>query len=105
MFTARRYANAIGKEVHLTFLTSSSWILLLWMVYPICWGVSEGGNVIHSDSEFIFYGILDCCLIPISSAILLRGHRGIDPRRLGLYMREYDDPIPGYNSIVKEERA
>jgi bacteriorhodopsin len=105
MFTARLYANALGKEVKLTFLASSGWILLLWMTYPICWGVSEGGNVIHPDSEFIFYGILDCCLIPMGSAVLLWGHRNIDPRRLGLYMREYDDPVPGYNSVMYDEKA
>jgi len=104
-FTARRYAFALGKEIHLTFVTASSWILLLWMCYPICWGISEGGNVIAPDSEFIFYGILDCCLIPVSSALLLWGHRNVDPRRLGLYMRDYDDPIPGYGSIMHDEKA
>ena len=61
--------------------------------------------MIAPDSEFIFYGILDCCLIPVSSALLLWGHRNVDPRRLGLYMRDYDDPIPGYGSIMHDEKA
>lgn len=33
--------------------------LVVWMLYPICWGLSEGGNVIQPDSEAVFYGILD----------------------------------------------
>ena len=28
-------------------------------MYPICWALSEGGNVIQPDSEAVFYGILD----------------------------------------------
>lgn len=104
-FTVRMHANALGREVHRTFLASSSWILLLWMSYPVCWGLSEGGNVISPDSEFIFYGILDCCLIPVSSLVLLWGHQRIDPKRLGLYMRDYDDPLPGQISGLYKEKA
>lgn len=33
--------------------------LLVWLLYPVCWGLSEGGNVITPDSEAVFYGILD----------------------------------------------
>ena len=66
------------------------------MLYPVCWGVSEGGNVIPPDSEFIFYGILDCCLIPITCGVFLWLHAGIDPSYLGLYIRTYKDPIGGW---------
>lgn len=76
------------------------------MCYPVCWGISEGGNVISPASEFIFYGILDCCLIPITSAFFLAAHWRIDPARLGLYMRTYDDPVPLYNShAAQKERT
>ncbi|CAI5758927.1 unnamed protein product [Candida verbasci] len=30
-----------------------------WILYPVAWGLSEGGNVIQPDSEAVFYGILD----------------------------------------------
>lgn len=33
--------------------------LIVWILYPICWGLSEGGNKIQPDSEAVFYGILD----------------------------------------------
>lgn len=51
--------------------------LFIWMLYPIAWGLCEGGNVISSDSEAVFYGILDFCAKPIFSLMLLRGHRQI----------------------------
>lgn len=75
------------------------------MCYPVCWGISEGGNVISPDSEFIFYGILDCCLIPITSAFFLAGHWRINPARLGLYIRTYDDPIPSYGRSPAIEKT
>lgn len=68
------------------------------MAYPACWGVSEGANVISPDSEFIFYGVLDCNLIPFTAFVFLGLHWRIDPARLGLTMRSYDDPIVNYRS-------
>ncbi|RMZ87729.1 hypothetical protein DV736_g5037, partial [Chaetothyriales sp. CBS 134916] len=95
IWAPRRYASALGRDIQRAHLITSSWVWFLWMIYPICWGISEGGNTIPPDSEFIFYGILDCCLIPITSAAFLLFHRSIDPERLGLRMRSYDDPLPG----------
>ena len=77
------------------------------MGYPVCWGISEGGNVIAPDSEFIFYGILDCLLIPLSSGFFLWSHRNIDPARLGISMRDYDGPIYGqrFAPLSEKDRA
>ncbi|BDD57652.1 hypothetical protein MAP00_002999 [Monascus purpureus] len=100
VWTPRKYARALGRDVQRVHFTISGWVSFLWMIYPICWGISEGGNVIPPDSEFIFYGILDCLLIPITSAAFLFLHRPIDPSHLGLYIRSYDDPIPGYRDAV-----
>ncbi|RAL68304.1 hypothetical protein DID88_007034 [Monilinia fructigena] len=53
--------------------------MFLWFLYPIAWGLSEGGNVISGDSEAVFYGVLDV-LAKIGFGIaLLAGHRNIDP--------------------------
>jgi bacteriorhodopsin len=37
----------------------SLYFTTMWLLYPIAWGVSEGGNVIPPDSEAVFYGVLD----------------------------------------------
>lgn len=39
----------------------------VWVLYPVCWALCEGGNVIQPDSEAVFYGILDLvtfCFVP-----------------------------------------
>ncbi|KAF2640126.1 FDD123 protein [Massarina eburnea CBS 473.64] len=48
---------------------------LLWILYPIAWGVSEGGNYIAPDSEAVFYGVIDLfafMFVPIYSLVTLR---------------------------------
>jgi len=98
VFAPRRYATALGSDIGRIHISGAGWIWFLWMLYPICWGVSEGGNVIPPDSELIFYGILDVLLIPVTSAVFLFQHWRVDPARLGLRLRSYDDPVVGGRS-------
>jgi len=98
----RKYANTLGLDVFRTHNVSSGLLWGLWGLYPICWGVSEGGNVIPPDSELIFYGVLDCLLIPVLAGYFLWAHWNIDPARLGLTMRTYEDPLPG--TLVQHEK-
>jgi bacteriorhodopsin len=90
------HAKALGPNVHRTFLMCGVWTIFLWFLYPIAWGLAEGGNVISSDSEAVFYGVLDIMAKPVFGAMLLFGHRNIDPAVLGLHIRDYDDPV-GHN--------
>lgn len=83
IWTARKHAAAIGPDVSRTYLICGVWTIFLWFLYPIAWGLSEGGNVIAPDSEAVFYGILDLMAKPVFGALLLWGHRNIDPGRLG----------------------
>jgi bacteriorhodopsin len=69
------------------------------ILYPIAWGVCEGGNVISPDSEAVFYGVLDFLAKPIFGALLIWGHRGIDPARLGLAIKDYDG-----DALIHEKR-
>lgn len=43
----------------------------LLLLYPICWGLTDGGNVIQTDSEAVFYGILDLAFFIILNGYLL----------------------------------
>lgn len=88
LFDARRHANALGGNVKTTFRNCGVLTIFLWFLYPIAWGLSEGGNVIHPDSEAIFYGILDIFAKPGFGILLLLGHNKINPAELGLQMRE-----------------
>lgn len=70
------------------------WILagyfnLLWLLYPIAFGVSEGGNTIGVTPHFIFFGILDVLMIPFGAVIFLVLSRRWDYNALNLYFTQY----------------
>jgi bacteriorhodopsin len=75
-------AEPVGEHHHNTGGTVGrkhhglvAYLLALWLFYPICWGVSEAGNVISLDGECIFYGILDILTKPVFLVLLLMSAR------------------------------
>jgi len=80
----RTHARALGAAPSKTFMRCGVLTLGIWALYPIAWGLCEGGNVIHPDGEAIFYGILDIIAKPVFGFLLLMGHKNIDPRDLGI---------------------
>jgi len=97
-----RHAKALGSDILRVYTVCSLWIMFFWLLYPIAWGLSEGGNVISPDSEAVFYGVLDMLSIPAFSALFLIAHWDIDPARLGLRIRGHDEKIPG--SVLEGEK-
>ena len=90
---SRRQAAALGEGPRKAYMSCGILLSFLWILYPVAWGLSEGGNVIHPDSEAIFYGILDIFAKPVWGALLLWGHRGITPQQLGLHIRDVGEPL------------
>jgi len=90
VWESRLHARKFGRDVERCFLMCGSLTAFLWILYPIAWGVCEGANLLAPDSEAVFYGVLDFLAKPIFGALLLWGHRDIDPARLGLAIRDYD---------------
>lgn len=88
VFDGYRHARVLGGRVKNTYFFCGVVTIGVWFLYPVAWGLSEGGNVIHPDSEAIFYGILDLIAKPVFTAMLLYGHHGIDPRVLGIHVRD-----------------
>ena len=93
VFTGRRYASALGAGPSRVYIMCGVLTIGVWFFYPIAWGLSEGGNVIHPDSEAIFYGILDLIAKPVFGFMLIFGHRNISPAELGLHIRSHDEPL------------
>ncbi len=100
VFEGRSHARALGADINKTYTLCGVWTISLWFLYPIAWGLCEGGNVISSDSEAVFYGILDVLAKPVFGALLIWGHRNIDISRLGLNIRE-----PGSNTHISEKNG
>jgi len=102
---ARLHARPLGNDVTRVFFMCGTLTAFLWVLYPIAWGVCEGGNVISPDSEAVFYGILDLLAKPVFGALLIFGHRNIDPARLGLSIKDYeDDPAVTRNTMGHHEK-
>lgn len=95
------HAKNIDRTVGKTYTLVGGWTIFLWFIYPIAWGLCEGGNVISPDSEAVFYGVLDLLAKPVFGALLLWGHRNIDPAILGLDIRDY----AGAHNSEKNYRA
>ena len=93
VFVARGHARALGPDVSSVYVRCGVLTIFVWFLYPIAWGLSEGGNVIHPDGEAIFYGILDIIAKPVFGALLILGHRNIEPATLGLNIRDFDGSV------------
>ncbi|CAD6448110.1 59cd7e45-77e5-4ee2-8f5a-c683c6bb4517 [Sclerotinia trifoliorum] len=91
LFVGARHAKALGTEVNKAYWTCGGLTMFLWFLYPIAWGLSEGGNIIAPDSEAVFYGVLDVLAKIGFGILLLNGHRNIDPAHLGLHIRDYNE--------------
>lgn len=48
--------------------------LILWTVYPIIWGVADGGRILGVDAEIISYAVLDVLAKPVFGFWLLFTH-------------------------------
>ncbi|KAK3985675.1 ion channel activity protein [Cladorrhinum sp. PSN332] len=103
LFDGRRHAAALGGSIQKTYLSGGVLLIFVWFLYPIAWGLSEGGNVIHPDSEAIFYGVLDIVAKVGFGAILLVGHRNIDPADLGLGIRHPPVTNPSWGSVADQD--
>lgn len=99
VWEARINASRVGSDVGRAFLVCGSLTTVLWILYPVAWGVCEGGNIISPDSEAVFYGVLDLFAKPVFGALLIFGHRGIEPSRLGLTIKDYQ----GDEHVVHEK--
>ncbi|GBE82316.1 hypothetical protein SCP_0407000 [Sparassis crispa] len=54
-----RSTFAAGAVVRTGYIRSAGFLSFLPLLYPVYWGVSEGGNVISPTGEMMWYGILD----------------------------------------------
>lgn len=105
IFVGIKASRHISKEVGNVYFQCGAWTMFLWFIYPIAWGLCEGGNVISSDGEAVFYGVLDLLAKPVFGAILLFGHRNIDPAVLGLHIRDYDESPVRPRELEKSKHA
>ncbi|KAK7583261.1 hypothetical protein V3481_012553 [Fusarium oxysporum f. sp. vasinfectum] len=69
--------DAKGAKVTKLFSSMATFILILWTIYPIVWGISDGAKNISVDSAIIAYAVLDLLTKPVFGAWLLIAHHQI----------------------------
>jgi bacteriorhodopsin len=62
---SRELAEVLG--IGRDYMILSGWVNLLWLLYPVAFSLSDGGNIISVTSSFIFFGVLDVLLLPVVS--------------------------------------
>lgn len=88
--TSGRVARKVGRDCSAYFHIAASILTVLWFIYPIAFGVSEGGNDIQPDSETIFYGVLDVIVFAFYSLAFLVATNDFTLERLGLLIPDYE---------------
>jgi len=72
---------------------SAVYLVVVWMLYPICWAFSEGANVLTVDHEMIFYSILDLFSGPLFLFLLLASLQDVDYDGFGLQSGKASDYV------------
>lgn len=82
-----RSSARVGVRNH--YLPLAGWVNLLWLLYPVAWGLSDGGNRIGVTAGFIFFGVLDVLLVPVLTCATLFLSRKWDYGRLNIAFTQY----------------
>ncbi|TVY83877.1 Protein FDD123 [Lachnellula suecica] len=83
----RESAELLG--IKRDYMILSAWVNLLWLCYPIAFGLSDGGHVIGVTGGFVFFGILDVLMLPVMSVMFLVLSRSWDFGKLQLDFSDY----------------
>jgi bacteriorhodopsin len=101
MLTAGRTSAArVGSRGH--YVALAGYTVLLWALYPIAFGLSDGGNRIGVTGSFVFFGILDILMIPVLAAAFMVLGRKWDYSNLNLHFTQFGRVARGAHVVEKE---
>ncbi|THH32124.1 hypothetical protein EUX98_g2075 [Antrodiella citrinella] len=86
-----RTTFSAGDVVRTGYIRASVYLTLVTLMYPLVWGLSEGGNVLSPSGEMVWYGILDLLLGPLFLFFFLSGLRTVDYETFGFRSGKYTD--------------
>ncbi|OOQ84743.1 opsin related protein [Penicillium brasilianum] len=79
---SREAAQLLG--VQRDYIILSGWTNLLWIVYPIAWALTDGGNKIGVTGTAVLFGVLDVFMVPVLSFAVLFFASKWDYRKLSI---------------------
>jgi len=81
--------SAARVDIRRDYVILAGWINLLWLLYPIAWGLSDGGNKIGVTPGAVFFGVLDVLLVPVLTYATIVLSRKWDYNRLNIAFTQY----------------
>lgn len=90
---SREAAALLGIEKD--YIILAGWLNVLWVLYPIAFALTDGGNIISITGGSIFYGVLDVLMTPVLSFAILLFGRNWDFRKLSI---DFSDGRPSRHS-------
>lgn len=93
---SREAASRIG--ITRDYMILSALANLSWAMYPIAFGLSDGGNVIGITGSFIFFGILDILAVPALALLFILLARKWNYPRLHLAISEHRYAPEGHDT-------
>ncbi|KAM0517000.1 hypothetical protein ACHAPE_005112 [Trichoderma viride] len=84
---SREAASRIG--ISRDYMMLSALANLSWALYPVAFGLSDGGNVVGVTGSFIFFGILDMLAGPVLAVLFILLARKWNYQRLHLAFSEH----------------
>lgn len=82
-------SSARRVDIRRDYILLAGWVNLLWLLYPIAWGLTDGGNKIGVTPGFVFFGVLDILLIPVLTYATIILSRKWDYNRLNIAFTQY----------------
>ncbi|KAI1179226.1 hypothetical protein F4777DRAFT_575257 [Nemania sp. FL0916] len=73
-YKGRQAVTTKDNKTRAFFGAISLFTLTLWTLYPIVWGLADGGRVVNVDGEIIAYAVLDLLAKPVFGLWLLLTH-------------------------------
>jgi bacteriorhodopsin len=101
MWASRSSANRV--EVGRDHTMLAGYVNILWLLYPIAFAVSDGGNVIGVTQSLIFFGILDLLLVCGTAFAFLFLARKWDYGRMNLHFTRYGRVSGQSNGVYPEK--
>ncbi|AEO61915.1 rhodopsin-like protein [Thermothelomyces thermophilus ATCC 42464] len=95
-------ADRVG--IRRDYFALTGWVTFLWLIYPLAWGLTDGGNFNGVTGSFIWFGILDILLfLGTGFAIIFRSGRW-DYGRLNIAFTQYGR-VPAQPGTFPEKAA
>jgi bacteriorhodopsin len=94
----RESANRLG--IGRDYILLAGYTNMLWVLYPVAFGLGDGGNRIGVTAGSIFVGVLDVLMIPVLTFAFVLLGRQWNFGRLHLDLSEHR-----YNPVVKSEET